>query len=78
MASMNTISSSGILTFSQRRSLSYRNQSNGFYMITASIMKELSKLWKVKYNANDIYTSTDERRENPVFQIFRIKVEKGA
>ena len=45
-------------------------------MITASVMKELSKLWKVKYNTNDIYTSTDEIRENPVFQIFRIKVEK--
>ena len=32
------------LTFSWRRPLSYRNQT-GFYMTTASVMKELKKCW---------------------------------
>ena len=39
-----------LLTLSWRRPLSYRNQSIGFYMITASVMKEL-KWGKMKKNA---------------------------
>ena len=50
---LNTSRAKGALTLSWRRPISYRNQSIGFYMISASVMKGLKITANLKRNCRN-------------------------